>query len=263
MSSITFIDKLDQARFVDGSNPPLISVVGSESTFRESGPHHHPSGQLFGLLSGLLSVRTHMGTWVVPCSRGVWIPPSVMHEGRSHGAFNGWSVYVSPQSSIGLPKEPRVIEVSPLLREAVLRAGAWETGVLRPSQLRLAQVILDEIGESTADTFWLPMPADSRLQRIAISLTEQPADERSLEEWALWGHITSRTLSRKFVDETGLTFTAWRQRARLLRALELLAAGKTVTTIALELGYDNVSAFIALFKRTFGVTPGRYLAENI
>ena len=40
----------------------------------------------------------------------------------------------------------------------------------------------------------------------------------------------------------------------------MLADGKAVTTIALDLGYDNVSAFIALFKRSFGVTPGHYVA---
>jgi len=32
---------------------------------------------------------------------------------------------------------------------------------------------------------------------------------------------------------------------------------------ALELGYDNVSAFIAMFKRKLGVTPGRYRGPAI
>jgi AraC-like DNA-binding protein len=36
-----------------------------------------------------------------------------------------------------------------------------------------------------------------------------------------------------------------------------------VTTVALELGYDNVSAFIAMFRRTFGVTPGRYFIDGL
>jgi AraC-like DNA-binding protein len=40
-----------------------------------------------------------------------------------------------------------------------------------------------------------------------------------------------------------------------------LATGQPVTTIALDLGYDNVSAFIAMFKRVMGVTPGRYGEE--
>jgi AraC-like DNA-binding protein len=57
------------------------------------------------------------------------------------------------------------------------------------------------------------------------------------------------------VSETGYTFTAWRQRARLMRSLETLAAGATVTEVARELGYATTSAFISLFRRTFGETP--------
>ena len=78
--------------------------------------------------------------------------------------------------------------------------------------------------------------------------------------WAEWVAIAPRTMTRRFVTETGFTFTEWRQRVRLLRALELLASGQAVTTVALALGYDNSSSFIALFKRTFGKTPGRYSA---
>ena len=33
--------------------------------------------------------------------------------------------------------------------------------------------------------------------------------------------------------------------------------------VTLELGYDNVSAFIAMFKRELGVTPGRYRGPAI
>ena len=66
-------------------------------------------------------------------------------------------------------------------------------------------------------------------------------------------------MSRRFVAETGLTFAQWRQQARLLRALERIADGVPVTTIALDLGYDNVSAFIDMFRRALGTTPGRYM----
>ncbi|MEQ9511252.1 MAG: helix-turn-helix domain-containing protein, partial [Alloalcanivorax xenomutans] len=70
--------------------------------------------------------------------------------------------------------------------------------------------------------------------------------------------LSARTLSRRFPQETGLSFQRWRQRARLLRALERLANDIPVTTVALELGYDNVSAFIAAFRDRFGVTPGKW-----
>ena len=60
-----------------------------------------------------------------------------------------------------------------------------------------------------------------------------------------------------------MSFQAWRQQRRLLRALELLATGADVTTVALELGYDNPSAFIAMFRRCLGTTPARYLATTV
>jgi AraC-like DNA-binding protein len=161
-----------------------------------------------------------------------------------------------------MPKEPRVIEITGLLREAIVRAAEWEYAPLNDRQQHIAAVILDEIAGSSADAFTLPMPNDPRLLRIATALADAPADTRSLEDWANWAHAAPRTVSRRFVSETGLTFTAWRQRARLVRALELLAAGEPVTNVAYQLGYDNVSAFIALFRRTFGTTPGRYFGAE-
>jgi AraC-like DNA-binding protein len=104
----------------------------------------------------------------------------------------------------------------------------------------------------------LSIPQVPRLRRIALSLSENPADNGCLKDWAQWVSIAPRTLTRRFVSETGFSFTEWRHRVRLLRALELLAAGKSVKSVALDLGYGNVSAFIALFKRSFDVTPGRY-----
>ena len=46
-----------------------------------------------------------------------------------------------------------------------------------------------------------------------------------------------------------------------MRSLQLLAAGEKITHAALEAGYSTPSAFIAMFRSTLGVTPGRYFAE--
>jgi len=169
-------------------------------------------------------------------------------------------VYVSAASCADLPDKPRMMLTSGLLREAVTRASSWNGDILSEAQSRLAGVILDEIRTLPEEFLGLPMPQDVRLLKIARALSDRPDDERRMEEWAMWAGIAPRTLTRRFVTETGFSFTEWRQRVRLLKALEMLAAGKSVKTIALDLGYGNVSAFIALFHRTFGVTPGRYEA---
>ena len=108
----------------------------------------------------------------------------------------------------------------------------------------------------------LPLPQDRRALAVAEALIADPADGRDLEAWARSASASDRTLARLFRAETGLTFGRWRQRRRLLAALERLAAGAPVTVVALDLGYDSPSAFIAMFRRTLGTSPTRYLRDG-
>ncbi|MEJ8800024.1 helix-turn-helix transcriptional regulator [Trinickia caryophylli] len=257
-------DKLGRIHDMTEPDPPLIAVMGRQSQGRESPPHTHQSGQLLGLFSGLLTVWTDTSAWIVPATHAIWIPPEHVHAARSHGPFEGWAVYVAQPHCAGrLPNRPQALEVPALLREAIVRAARWEWGPLEPRQARLAGVILDEIADAQADALSLPMPRDTRLVRIATALADDPANARTLEQWAGWAGMAPRTLSRRFTAETGVSFMVWRQRARLMRALELLAAGHSVTSVSLDLGYESVGAFIALFRRTFGTTPGRYFAVHL
>ncbi|MBJ7311881.1 AraC family transcriptional regulator [Rugamonas sp. CCM 8940] len=243
----------------DSTEGPLVlAVVRHAGTVRVTRRHRHARGQLLGAVQGLLSVDAGDSHWVVPATHAVWIPPGVPHGLRSHGPFSGWSVYVAPAACAALPAAPCVLAVPGLLQEAVARAASWAGDVPDARQARLAGVILDEIGTLPEAALGLPMPLDARLLKIARTLSARPEDGRRMDEWAAWAGIAPRTLTRRFLAETGFSFTEWRQRVRLLRALELLATGRPVTAVALDLGYDNVSAFIALFRRVFGVTPGRY-----
>jgi AraC-like DNA-binding protein len=249
-----------RAQSADG--PFLIAVEQTGEDVRVTSSHSHARGQLLGALHGLLSVGVDNQQWVVPAIHAVWIPPHRPHALRSHGAYSGWSVYLEESACAPLPAEPCTMRMSALLREAVRRAASWRSATLDAPQLRVAGVIVDEIQSLPRERLGLPMPQDARLQRIAHALTHDLADSRRMEQWAEWAAIAPRTLSRRFVDETGFSFAEWRQQARLLRALEMLAADEPVTTVALELGYDNVSAFIAMFKRALGTTPSRYFHSS-
>jgi AraC-like DNA-binding protein len=240
-------------------------LVAAELTQRESrttASHSHARGQLIGTMSGLVSIGVSRQQWVVPAIHAIWIPPHCEHSLRSHGPFAGWSVFVAEQRCAELPGEPRAIRTTSLLRAAVGRAVNWNGTGLDTQQTRIAEVILDELAASQAQLLGLPAPEDVRLLRITDALARDLSDSRRLEQWAEWAGLSPRTLSRKFVNETGLSFAQWRAQARLLRALELVADGVSVTTIALELGYDNVSAFIDMFRRATGTTPGRYVTRE-
>jgi len=220
--------------------------------------HRHVRGQLIGCTRGVVSILTEGSAWAVPAGHGIWLPPQQMHGGQSFGAGVGWSLYVAPTVCGELPAQTRIVAVTPLLREAILRATSWDDDEVTPGRQRISDLIVDEIASLPAEDLSLRLPRDVRLQRIARALLEHPADNRTVEQWANWAGTTSRTLSRRFPQETGLPFAEWRHRARLMRALERLAEGHAVTTVALDLGYSSISGFIALFRRTFGVTPAAH-----
>jgi len=256
----SFADAL--ARLRRGDGPGLVARAGIERTRRVTPPHRHPEGQLFGATRGVLTVGTDAGLWVVPASHAVWVPPHQRHSLRSHGPFDGCSVYVAEAACADLPGVACAIRCSALLREAIARAATWTGRAHDAPRQRIAGVILDELRAAPRDAPGLPLPTDARLMKIARALLEDLSDARGLQDWAAHGALSTRTLSRRWLDETGATFADWRQRARLMRAIELLAAGTPVTTIALSLGYDNVSAFIAMFRRAQGITPARFLATR-
>ncbi|HYM31502.1 MAG TPA: AraC family transcriptional regulator, partial [Candidatus Cybelea sp.] len=127
---------------------------------------------------------------------------------------------------------------------------------------RIMSLILDEVRALPALPLHLPMPSDARLKRVCAAIVAEPGAKATLVAWAAEAGASGRTLLRLFQRQTGMTFAAWRQRARLLAALGRLAAGEPVTTVAIDLGYDSPSAFTAMFRRALGTTPSRYFGRG-
>lgn len=241
-------------------------VAAMAKEFRDGAhiaPHTHERAQLIFAASGVMTISTPHGTWAVPPQRALWMPSGTVHEIRMAGAVSMRTLYVNPDADRGrLPAATRVIAVSPLLRELVLRACALpllydEAG----PDGRIMMLILDEIAALPSLALDLPMPRDPRLQALCRGLRADPGDARTLDDWAHAAGASARTLARLFQKETGLSFADWRQQARLLAAVARLAAGQPITRIALDLGYESPSAFAAMFRRTLGAPPSRYFLD--
>lgn len=225
--------------------------------------HKHARGQFFCVESGLVHVHTAHGSWLLPPHRAGWMPPGERHKVGINGRLTGWGVFLHPDVAHCLPDRPCVIGVNALMRELVHRASSWDClSRLSDRQERMMTVLLDEMRHATHEPLHLPMPLDRRLLRIAQAVLEQPQDNRSLQAWAAWAGLSARTLSRLFRAETALSFAQWRQQARLTKGLELLADGLPVASVADSLGYASTSAFIAMFRRSFGHSPARYFGQR-
>lgn len=256
VTKTTFSPKLKRAQ----SLPRPIAAVASDYPAGQSTRRHsHDRTQLIYAERGVMTVTTAIGVWVIPPERAVWVPAGIEHEVRMMGAVRMRSLFIDPQAATALPGSCTVVTVSPLLRELILHAVELPE-LYDPAgpDGRLMDVILDQLQSLHETPLHIAIPDDVRLRRITDILLNDPADNRSLEQWAAVAGASSRTLARLFLRETGLTFGAWRQQARLLKALQGLALKQSVTEVAFDLGYESPSAFIAMFRRALGKSPGRY-----
>ena len=221
-------------------------------------PHTHHWGQLIYAAAGVMRVRAGANLWIVPSARAVWAPAGVEHEIRALGDFRMRTLYFPSEMVTDLPGACCALDVSPLLRELVL-----ELVELCPideddaAGMRLAEVAIDRIAQARSFPLKLPLPTDPRALRLAERLQDDPAQIAELPELARDAGASARTIQRLFLAETGLSFSRWRQRLRLLHAAAALGSGSSVTEAGLEAGYAGTSAFIAAFRRHFGFTPSR------
>ena len=220
--------------------------------------HDHPWGQLAFCNTGVMQVSSDAATWLSPPTRAIWLPAGVAHEILMKGEVAYRFLYLSPALAEPLPTQPEVLEVAPLLRELILHI--LKLRMLhpdRPEQDRLARLLIDLIVQARRVDLMLPLPSDRRARALAEQVQAAPADPASLGDLARQAGASLRTLQRVFPAQTGLTLEAWRQKARLIWSITRLSGGASVTTAAFDSGYDSPSAFIAAFKRHFGMTPGR------
>jgi AraC-like DNA-binding protein len=215
-------------------------------------PHSHRQHQLIYAVRGVMVVQT-----------GIWMMAGMTHEIRCVEEVHMRSLLVEPDAATKLPDETRTVGISPLLRELIRAAvDMRQPYVAGTRDGRVMRLILDELRALPVLPLHLQMPSDSRLLRICERLQQRLNDSSTMADWAKRLAVDVKTIQRLFVKETGMTFGQWRQQARLLRALELLATGEKVIEVALALGYESPGAFATMFRKQFGQTPSQFFAEQ-
>ncbi len=225
--------------------------------------HSHNCAQLLHTLSGVVHVQTEHGSWIVPPSRGVWLPAGTRHCLRVTGNVAARTLFIDPFARADLPSVCQVVQISPLLRELIVAS------VLLPASYspysrdeRIYELILDEIRVMTVLPFNLPEPQSPTLLSLCRQIQAELGKPWTTEQAAALINVSERTLLRHFKQHTGLAFSEWVRRARLMEALNRLAQGQSVLRVALDLGYESHSAFSAMFRRILGASPSDYFLKS-
>ena len=244
---------------------PLLPILGLHNlilTDLEFDFHAHPRGQLAYASSGTIKVYTDAGTWVVPPSQAVWIPGGITHSVIPEIRSEIRHLFIDPSCLSRFPEECSVVDVSPLLRELILRVADFgESYAPESSASRICAVILDELQALKPSLLHLPGANDRRVLRVMQGMIAKPETETGLSHWAALVGASERTLSRLFIKETGISFQQWRKQLLLHEAVDRLGKGESVINVALELGYRSPSAFVAMFRKTLGKPPAQYFKE--
>ncbi|MNK83493.1 HTH-type transcriptional repressor of iron proteins A [compost metagenome] len=247
--------------------PPFSEVLPAPISFRTGcmpaestyPQHRHAGGEFVYSFNGVIEVKVAGHHYLAPPQYGLWLPPNVEHVGLARYEACHFSLYIAQERCAALPNKPCALTVSPLVRAILehLRLHP-QTSSRADADERLLHVLVDQLVQAPCAGSYLPTSEDPLLAPVLRTLEANPGDNRSLPELARASNTTERTLMRRCQRDLGMSFVEWRQRLRVVKAMPLLEAGRTVETIAFDLGYSSASAFIAMFRRLMGVTPDEF-----
>ena len=110
---------------------------------------------------------------------------------------------------------------------------------------------------------WFAALAEPQIRTALACMHERPAHAWTLEELARAAGLSRTTLAQTFRSVVGETPIAYLTRWRMTLAGQKLRDGtETLTSVALQVGYQSQSAFCAAFKRYSGTSPKRYVSEQ-
>ncbi|WP_038173142.1 AraC family transcriptional regulator [Vibrio pacinii] len=225
----------------------------------ETRMHSHPWGQVQLISGGILEMEAEGTRFLAPPHLAIWVPAGVRHTSFNRKPLSYCSLNVAQHLTANFPERTSLIKITPIVSAIVDDFRQREINVADNEQdKRLVQVLLDQLATRDTQHHFLPSSDHKYLSKILAAVEENPIDNTSLSQWAERVHTTERTLARHCQSELGMSFTEWRLRVRYLYSMDLLRKGHSVKEVALTLGYNQASPFIAMFKKYSGQTPEQY-----
>ena len=223
--------------------------------------HQHAEGQLIFALRGVMQVQADESQWIIPPQRALWMPSTRQHSIRMLSPTEMRSVYIAPMlyngsSAFRRCREVHAVATSPLIRELV--SGLFVERRERLMQGHMLHALLHALDEAACLPVHLPMPSSQRLRTAVSGPAGHDPWRTGLRDAAARAAMSERSFSRHFTAEVGMSFRSWRQRARIVASLDLLASPLSIKEIAGRLDFSDSATFVTAFQELMGSAPGAF-----
>ncbi|WP_413738530.1 helix-turn-helix domain-containing protein [Sodalis sp. RH21] len=222
--------------------------------------HQHPFIEFLYSREGGMRVEIESKTLIVPVFYGVWIPENMPHRLLTTGDVQLESLYIKPDFVAVNHNNCRVVVISDFIREFIHHAteSVPEQYDSEGHDGMLVKVLIAQLQKLPDAGFSLSWPSSPTLMRVCREIQSTPDAAHGIIQWAAKTGMSVRTFSRRFKKETGVTFGEWKKHMRLLESVVMLKNNRSVTQVALDLGYSSTAAFTFAFGQMFGVSPTHY-----
>lgn len=219
--------------------------------------HSHPTHELLWNERGASTATVGPRTWTVTPSIGLWVPAGVRHSGWTPAGTWQRAAQLNTRTVRSISETPVAVDLTPLL---TLLLDRLDSDLGEASRATTEAMVLDVLVPAPTELL-LQSPTSELLAPVVETVLADPADPTTLAGWAARLGVSTRTVTRTFLAETGLGFSQWVATARTQHAIALLARGEEIEDVALLVGYGSASAFGTAFRRVTGVSPGRFRAR--
>lgn len=170
------------------------------------------------------------------------------------------TLYLRTGLATGLEPRCAVLHVTPLLRELIVETvGIGQLRSRDRYECALRDMLIRHLQKASPVPTFVTTPREERALAVAQAILRNPAESKSMADLCSEVGVSVRTIERAFRKDVGTSFESWRRQVRLTKAVELLVSGCSIKEAAYKVGYCQSSAFVEVFRRTFGTTPKAWI----
>jgi AraC-like DNA-binding protein len=219
-------------------------------------------GRFIFIQRGVIAIITEQGRHLVPPEQAIWLPHSIGYQIVAATSAEIICYSLHQATRYDLSNKTTVLAVDDFLKKMINESITEQVMSFgEPAFYHLSHLLLNRLKLAIPLSLFLPALKDERLMAITSRQQKFPALKTDLNAWGKFVHASPRTLSRLFKNETGMTYSQWKQIMLIHIAIIQLSLGQSITVIAKNLGYESSSAFIYMFKKHMHVTPSHYLTN--